>query len=140
MFANEKLEFISSRETVRIDVEHEHATVVIHENCIGEYGPPFLVFTGKDTSVIPSAVLELEEKGVIWCDVSETGFMTNELYLRFRNRQIAWIKSKYPNDECHVCIVDNHSSHLDFDAVLLAAFHNVHDMAGPGGLTQCWQV
>jgi len=71
--------------------------------------------------------------------------MTPKTYERYRMLSISWIRAKLPYQRGDpntdvVFIIDNHASHLCFRTVLLAATHGIHDVVGPGGATQMWQV
>lgn len=131
---------------MRVDVGHPHVSVLVWENLAGEYGPPYVVFCGDSIACIPTAVLDMASKDLLWVDVSPSGFMTDETYERFRQKQIAWLRAKHgPFDPSNpetelIFIVDNHSSHLALNTVMLAAVHGIHDVVGPGDLTHCWQV
>jgi len=139
------LKVFSTREASRADLEHVKATVMLWENLQVQYGPPQLIYKGNDDLVIPTEVLELQSKGLIWVDRSDTGMQTTETYYRFRRKQIKYIRHLVPyikgdpNTEI-IWIFDNHASHIEFKSVFLAALNGVHDIAGPGGQTQLYQV
>jgi len=146
ILTDHEVKILTTRETIRADFEHPHVTVMIWENCLGEYGPPFLIFTGDSENCIPTEVIEMAKRDELWYDWNSEGHMDDETYLRFRRLQIEWLRKKHgdynPDDPSTelIWIVDNHYSHLSFSSVLLAAVHGIHDIVGCGGLTQCWQA
>jgi len=83
ILTDHEVKILTTRETIRADFEHPHVTAMIWENCLGEYGPPFLIFTGDSENCIPTEVIEIAKRDELWYDWNSEGYMDDETYLPF---------------------------------------------------------
>ena len=135
-----EIRLISSRDTIRRNFEHNHITVYIWENVLREYGPPYIVFQGHDYLCKPAWCLEPAYENRVWAGWSESGYMDEVCYMDFRRRFIGWIRACHGPGVPILEIVDNHYSYLDPDQLFTSILNDIHQMTGPGHLTNFWQI
>jgi len=130
-----KFQFISTRETVRGNVTNDHVTVMI-TSAVGSFLPPYLLFSGEDSSVVPSFIDENKEN--IWGTFSPAGWMDSERFQVFTLKLLDELRKKLeicdptlPMEEYHLLIVDGHNSCLEPPTLLNCAANRLLILCGP---------
>ena len=137
-------QFLSTRQTVRGNVSNEHITVMIATCADGSLFPPYLLFPGKDSSVVPSFIEQNNEN--IWGTFSTEGWMDTDCFqvfiLKFLNKlqkQSGITDLSLPLKDYHLLVVDGHNSHLNPTILYTCAVNHLLLLCGPSNLTNCWQ-
>ena len=138
-FSDFIIKSITTRQTIRVNLSHDHITTLITTNATGVQLQPYLLFTGLDTSVIPNVILENEE---VWSNFSPSGWMDTERFQIWMLKFIAEVKRRKDEDdeEYTLLIVDGHNSRLNVDTIFTAAINKVIVLIGPSQLTNAWQA
>lgn len=111
---------------------------------LGHFCPPYLLFPGEDSSVVPSFIDENKEE--VWSTFSEAGWMDAEhfqvyiLKLLQELRKRSEIRdSTLPLAEFHLLLVDGHNSRLDMTTLFTCAVNRLVILCGPSNLNNAWQ-
>ena len=105
---------------------------------------PYLLFPGKDSSVVPSFIEQNNEN--IWGTFSTEGWMDTNCFqvfiLKFLNKlqkQSGITDLSLPLKDYHLLLVDIPNSHLNPTILYPCTVNCLLFLCGPSNLTNCWQ-
>ena len=139
-FSDFALQFWSTRACVRANMVNEHLTVMLTSNATGILCQPYLIFSGENSLVIPSVMLENEEA---WSTFAPSGWMDVERFQVWMLKFIDEVKKRKNDqeyDDYVLLMVDGHNSRLNADTIFTAAVNRVVILVGPSQLTNAWQA
>ena len=145
LLSDMNLHFASTRENIQGDLSNDHVTALLTTCADGTPYPPYLLFPGTDTSVIPNIVQE--NKKLIWANFSEAGWMDETRFQVFILMFLQELKERskqsdllLPLSEFHLLLVDGHNSRLNSSTLFTCMMNCLIVFCGPSNLTQAWQA
>ena len=139
------LKFISTRNCICRNLTNDHVTVMITSSAVGSLLPPYLLFPGKDQSVVPNVIQERCQE--VWGTFSDAGWMDVERFQVYTMKLLDELRARsgitdlsQPLNEYHLLLVDGHNSHLDATTLFNCASKRLIIFCGPSNLTNAWQA
>ena len=137
-------QFLSSCETICGNLSNDHVSVLITTCADGSILPPYLLFPGEDSSVVPTFIEENKE--IIWGTFSKAGWMDAERFQVYTLNLLRELKERsemcdfsLPLTEYHFLLVDGHNSCLEPSTLFNCAVNCLLVLCGPSNLTNAWQ-